>query len=189
MNSVDMGSVQDQIHVLRARSVSTSWAGVVPESITYLMTLISNAKADEKAALYPLVLSEASRARNNRAELFLLHQQVKDLPDDPLAKASLAYGMASRGMGQEALDFGRQAIALARGQDRQVKYTATNFVRVGLLLDDYGAINEGLELLVSDAVNRRSEDHGPEFDFLPQLDVKRVPAMLLRSYEALQSKT
>jgi tetratricopeptide (TPR) repeat protein len=188
MNTFDMNEIEREIRARRERSVSTDWAGLVPDSVVFLSTLISKAVGDEKAALYPLLLSECSRANNDRAELVILRQQVVDLPQDPLSKASLGYALAKRGMPQEALEYARDAIKLGKAQDRQLKYSATNLIRVGLLLDDYGAVREGLELLIADAKNHRLEDYGPEFDFLHQLDGRRLPPNLVRSYEALQHR-
>lgn len=85
----------------------------------------------------------------------------------------------------EAVAIAEKAIDVAKSQDRLVRYCATNLARIGLILDDYVVLQRALVDLVSDAGRDRSEDSGYEFDFVNQIDVRRIDAGLLARYKAL----
>jgi hypothetical protein len=54
--------------------------------------------------------------------------------------------------------------------------------RIGLMLDEYGVVERALKELVGDAGRQRAQDTGYEFDFVDQLDVRRVGTKLLAAY-------
>ncbi len=167
--------------------------GPIPESIQRLMSMLAQAPSlEEKMELYPLLLSECSRARNDQLEIAVLRRQVEDLPDDPLSLASLAFGLALKrsttGWETESAGFAQQALAMAKSQDRQVKYCGTNLARVSLMRNDYDQLEIALRDLIEDAGTERDEDYGPEFDFLSEVDESRVSPQLLTAFKKLQSR-
>lgn len=186
MNSKDFLTIKNELSELRKKLVD-SQHGQIPKSIEYLEKAIANATSrDDKAALYTLVLSECSRCRNDEVTVRFLRQQVRDLPDDPFSLTSLATGLArSQRTRSEALMLAAQAVALAKKQDRQVKYSLTCQARVALEVGDYKVFNEALRGLIEDADNSRAEDHGLEFDFLDHADPTQVDQKLASQYRAL----
>jgi hypothetical protein len=188
MNSQDFLSIKSQLPALRKQLVDSSH-GRIPKSIEELERSIANAASrDDKAALYGLILSECSYFRNNDLTLHFLRQQVRDLPDDPFPITSLATDLARSANNRgEALALAAEAVALARKQDRQVKYSLTCQARIALEHGEYAVFNEALRGLIEDAGNRRAEDHGLEFDFLDRVDQAKVDKTLLSRYRALAS--
>jgi hypothetical protein len=186
MNSQDFLAIKNQLPELRKKLVESP-AGRIPKSIQHLDKAIANASLrDDKAALYTLVLSECSRFKNDELTVRFLRQQARDLPDNPFSLTSLATGLARNQSTQsEALKLAAQAVALARKQDRQVKYSLTCQVRVALEVGDYKVVNEALRKLIEDAGNRRAEDHGLEFDFLDHMDSDQVDQELISQYRKL----
>lgn len=186
MNSEDFVAIKQQLPELRKQFVDSPH-GRIPKSIEHLESTIANAASlDDKAALYPLLLSECVRCRNHELHVHFLRQQVRDLQNDPLSLTSLATALArdqsTRG---EALRLVAQAVALAKSQDRQVKYSLTCQARVALEVGDYGVFNDALRGLIDDAKNHRTEDHGLEFDFLDHADSDRIDKKLVSQYRAL----
>lgn len=186
MNTEAFLAIKNQLPELRKHLID-SVRGRVPKSIEYLETAIANAKSrDDKAALYPLILSECSRFKNHDLTVHFLRQQVRDLPEDPLGLTSLATELAhNQGTHQEALTLAAKAVALAKKQDRQVKYSLTCQARVALEVGDYKVFNDSLRALIDDAGKRRAEDHGFEFDFLDHADQAKVDQTLVSRYRAL----
>lgn len=137
--------------------------------------------------MYALLVNECSKARNDRLYIDVLRRRVRDLAGDPLSHAALAFTLAliDSTACKEALDVEDRALALAKSQDRQVKYCATNLARIGLLLNEYEVLKRALTELVGDAGHRRAEDTSYEFDFVDQIDVQRFDAKLLAEYKAL----
>lgn len=174
---------------MRGTYVDTQY-GTVPKSIEYLAAKIGSATAsDDKAALYPLVISECVQLNNHDLHIYFLRQQVRDLPDDPLSLSSLAtalsYDPATR---EEALRMAALAVDLSIAQNRQVKYNLTCQVRVALQVGDYAVFHKALRGLIEDADNYRLEDHVLEFDFLEHLDPKQIDQKLVTQYRALGAR-
>jgi hypothetical protein len=186
MNSQEFVAIKSELPTLRKQLVDSSH-GRIPKSIEQLERSIANAAArDDKSALYGLILSECSYFRNEDLTLYFLRQQVRDLPDDPFPMTSLATDLARNASSRsEALKLAAEAVALARKQDRQVKYSLTCQARIALELGEYGVFNEALRGLIDDAGNRREEDHGLEFDFLDHVDQAKVDKTLLSRYRSL----
>jgi len=156
-------------------------------SVVHLEQLISSAVSrDDKAALFSLVLSECSYFRNEDLTTHFLRQQVHELPDDPFPLTSLATDLARReGNWREALEMAARAVALAKVQNRQVKYSLTCQARIAVEVQDYDVFNKAVSELIEDAKNLRAEDHGFEFDFLDRVDPGKADQALLSRYRAL----
>jgi hypothetical protein len=186
MNSNDFLAIKKQLPELRKQLV-TSPHGRIPKSVEHLESMIANAASvDDKAALYPLVLSECVRYGNHELHVRFLRQQVRDLHDDPLSLTSLATALAqdhsARG---EAIRLVAQAVTIAKSEDRQVKYSLTCQARLALEVGDYDLFNDSLRDLIQDAKNHRAEDHGLEFDFLDRADSDKIDKKLVTQYRAL----
>jgi len=186
MNDQDFVAIKNRLPELRKQLVDSPH-GRIPKSIDYVEKEMAKATStDDKAVLYPLLLSECSYARNEKLALHFLRQQVKDLPDDPLSLTSLATDLArdpsARG---EALALAAKAVALAKKQNRQIKYSLTCQARVALEIGDYKVFNDALRGLIADADNSRDEDHGFEFDFLDHVDPKKADQQLIARYSEL----
>ena len=186
MTNDEFLAIKNRLPELRKQFVDSPH-GRIPESVEYLETAIANAGSrDDKAALYTLVLSECSRAKNPDLTVHFLRAQTRDLPDDPLALSSLAAHLAQdQSRRNEALTLAAKAVALAKKQDRQVKYSLTCQARVAVEAGDYKVFNESLRALIDDAGKRRTEDHGLEFDFLDCVDQAQVDQALVSRYRAL----
>ena len=186
MKSQDFVAIKSRLPELRKQLVDSPH-GRIPKSIDYVEKEVAKATTkDDKAALYPLLLSECSYARNEKLALHFLRQQVKDLPDDPLSVIGLASGLArdtnARG---EALALAAKAVALAKKQNRQVRYSLTCQARIALDVGDYQVFNDALRGLLADAGNSRGEDHGFEFDFLEHVDSAKADQRLIARYRKL----
>jgi hypothetical protein len=189
MNNQDFLAIKNRLPELRKQLVDSSH-GRIPKSIDYLEKELAKATSkDDKAALYPLLLSECSHARDDKLTVRFLRQQVKDLPDDPLPLTSLATDLARDRRAQgEALALAAKAVALAKKQDRQVKYSLTCQARVALEIGDYKVFNDALRGLLADAGNSRDEDHGLEFDFLDHVDPNKADQQLIAQYRGLADR-
>lgn len=188
MNDEEYLAIKNQLPGLRKEMVD-SVHGQIPRSIARLEEALVNVSSrDDKAGLYALILSECSYYRNYDLSVHFLRQQVLDLRDDPFALTSLATGLVQEKRTQdEALGIAAKAVALAKKQDRQVKYSLTCQARVALEVGDYKVFNDALRGLIEDADNFRDEDHGLEFDFLDHADPSRADQKLVSQYRALAS--
>lgn len=186
MNDQDFLAIKNRLPELRKQLVESPH-GRIPKSIDYVEKEVAKATSkDDKAALYPLLLSECSYARNEKLALHFLRQQVKDFPDDPLSLTSLATGLArDTSTRSEALALAAKAVALAKKQNRQVRYSLTCQARIALDVGDYQIFNDALRGLLADAGNSRDEDHGFEFDFLEHVDSGRADQQLIARYREL----
>ena len=186
MNSQAFVAIKNRLPELRKQLVDSPH-GRIPKSVEYVEKEVTKAKSrDDKAALYPLLLSECSYAQNEKLALHFLRQQVKDLPDDPLSLTSLATGLAREASARsEALDLAAKAVALAKKQNRQVRYSLTCQARIARDVGDYQVFNDALRGLLADAGNSRSEDHGFEFDFLEHADSGKADQQLIARYRKL----
>jgi hypothetical protein len=186
MNSEDFLAIREQLAKLRKQFVESPH-GQIPKSIEHLDRAIGSAASPEdKAALYTLISNECVRCGNHELNAHFLRQQVRDLPDDPFSLTSLAFALAQdQRTRTEALEIASQAVALARKQNRQVKYSLTCQARVALEATDYRAFNDALRGLIGDANTPRAEDHGLEFDFLDRVDPNQVDERLISQYRAL----
>lgn len=186
MKNEEFLAIKKQLPELR-KGLVDSPHGRVPKSIEFLQTAIANATSrDDKAALYTLILSECSRSRNHDLTIHYLRRQVHDLPDDPLALTSLASELSRKQTSHtEALRLAAKAVALAKKQDRQVKYSLTCQARIALEAGDYNVFHGTLTELIKEADNNRTEDHHLEFDFLDHVDRARVDQKLVARYRAL----
>jgi hypothetical protein len=133
------------------------------------------------------VLTECSHANNEALYLDVLRSSGRDLPNEPMAISGMGLGIAiiRPDLASEATAAARRSVQLARTQDRMVRHCATNLVRVAILIDDYSLLEEGLDTLVKDATNRRLEDVSLQFDFLANIDAKRLDTDLLNAYRSL----
>jgi len=162
--------------------------GMIPASIRLLETILEgNLTEDDRGDVYSLLVNECSKARNDPLYIEVLRRRAVELPNDPMSHAGLAFRLAiiDPSAREEALNLGYKALELAKSQDRQVRYCATNLARIGLMLDDYAPLQHALTELVADAGNTRAEDTRYEFDFVAQIDSRRCDARLLSQYKAL----
>jgi hypothetical protein len=187
MTDDEYDALRAELALLRKQRVHSAY-GLIPASVEHLEQLLAKvASDDERAEVYALLVSECSRARNDRLYIDCLRRRVRDFASDPMSYAGLAFRLAMiepehRG---EALATADKALELAKAQDRQVRYCATNLARIALMLDDYETLNRALVELVADAGAERAEDTGYEFDFVDQIDVQRFDAVLLARYKEL----
>ena len=185
MNTQDFLAIKNRLPELRKQLIDSPH-GRIPKSVEYLEKELMKSSKDDKAALYPLLLSECSYARNEKLGLHFLRQQAKDLPDDPLPLTSLATDLArNAGTLGEALALAAKAVALAQKQNRQVKYSLTCQARIALEAHNYQVFSDALRGLIADARNTRAEDHGFEFDFLEHLEQDKVDQRLIDQYRKL----
>ncbi len=186
MNTQEFLAIKNRLPELRKQLIDSPH-GRIPKSVEYLeKELMKSSSKDDKAALYPLLLSECSYARNEKLGLHFLRQQAKDLPDDPLSLTSLAADLAhNAGTRDEALVLAAKAVALAQKQNRQVKYSLTCQARIALEAHNYQVFSDALRGLIADARNTRAEDHGFEFDFLEQVEQDKVDQQLIDQYRKL----
>ncbi|CAN7763758.1 hypothetical protein LJR084_007288 [Variovorax sp. LjRoot84] len=183
---MDITALGSQVAKRRSSRVPSEF-GEIPGSIGYLEGLLNQATTlDEKHLMFVLILGECSRASNPEPELHYLRRQLESLPLQPILLASLAYALANiPGSGDEALTRCAEAVALARKENRQVRYSLAWQVRIALILDDYTVLHDALQGLVDDAGKQREEDSAYEFDFVDQIDAARCDAQLLARYEEL----
>lgn len=178
--------IRRQVAKLRSNTVPSEF-GRIPASVPYLDGLLKQAlRLDEKHLLFALILGECTRAENRALELHYLRQQIQSLPLQPILLTSLATALATTpGMNAEALSVSHDAVALAKKENRQVRWSLTSQARISLMLDDYDTLTRALEELVSDVGAERSEDTDYEFDFVDQIDVQRIDTGLLERYKEL----
>ena len=172
--------------MLRATIVDSKF-GAVPSSIGYLEGLLQEATSSgDKHLLFALILGECARAESCLAEVHFLRRQIAELPLQPVLLTSLASALArDRESAPEALVRCDEAVRLAQQEDRQVRYCLTCQARIALALSDYEVLSAALRALVADAGRQRAEDTAYEFDFIDQIDVRRIDPALLRQYKAL----
>lgn len=181
--------IRRQVAKLRSITVPSEF-GKIPASVPYLDGLLKQASAlNEKHLLFALLVEECGRTSNRPLELHYLQQQAKSLPLQPVLLTRLATALAyTPGMNIEALSVSHEAVALAKKENRQVRWSLTSQARIALMLDDYDTLTHALEDLVADADAGRSEDTGYEFDFVDQIDIRRFDARLLGRYKKLANK-
>lgn len=186
MNNQDFLAIKNRLPELRKQLVD-SMHGRIPKSIEHLEDVLKKESAlDDKVAVYGLLLSECSRSRNNDVYVHFLRRRVKEIPDDPFSYTELGTVLAHEASTQaEALKVAAQAVALAKKQNRQVRYSLTCQARVALEIGDYKVFNDALRGLIADADNSRDEDHGFEFDFLDHIDPKKADQQLIARYRKL----
>jgi hypothetical protein len=187
MTDEEFAALRAEVARLRKQRISSEF-GLIPASIEYLQAVLTGELSDDdRADVYSLLVSECSKAHNDRLYIEVLRDRVRSLPSDPMSYAGLAFRLAlieptSR---IEALNIADKALELAKSQNRQVRYCATNLARIGLMLDDYAVLQRALAELVGDAGSDRSEDTRYEFDFVDKIDVQRFDAGLLARYKEL----
>jgi hypothetical protein len=162
--------------------------GLIPASIQHLEAVLAgDLTEDDRADVYSLLVNECSKALNDLLYIEVLRRRAFELANDPISHAGLAFRLAliDPSAHEEALNTGYKSLELAKSQDRQVRYCATNLARIGLMLDDYACLQHALVELVADAANVRVEDTRYEFDFVAQIDGQRCDARLLSQYNAL----
>lgn len=187
MTNEEFQALQVEVARLRKKSVPSTF-GLIPASVEYLESALSDALSEEdRSEIYALLVNECSKARNDRLYVDVLRRRARDLKNDPLSHAGLAFRLAliDPASRKEALDIAEKALLLAKSQDRQIRYCATNLARIGLMLDEYGVLERALRELVGDAGRQRAEDTGYEFDFIDQIDGQRIDANLLAEYKVL----
>lgn len=187
MTNEEYALLRAELASLRKQSAQSAY-GLIPASVTHLeRLLLASASQDERAALYALLFSECSRAKNDQLYIDCLRRGVREFPRNPQFHVDLAFGLAliEPRQGEEALATAQKALDLAKSQNQQVRYCATNLARIALMLDAYEALNRALGELVADASSERVQDTGYEFDFVDRIDVQRVDAGLLARYKEL----
>jgi hypothetical protein len=134
-----------------------------------------------------MILSECSRAKNDQLALHFLRRQAESLPAQPVILASLAQGLAKfPELQSEALKVGSEAVALAKRENRQVRYSLTALVRLAMSLDEHSVLERALSELVADGNAARNEDTPFEFDFLDKVDATRISPKVLSAYKKLR---
>ena len=189
MNDQEFLAIKNLLPELRKQLVDSPH-GRIPKSIEHLEKVLRNESAlDDKVAVYGLLLGECTRSRNNDVYVHFLRRRVKEIPDDPFSYTELGTVLAhERSTQAEALKVAAQAVALAKKQDRQVKYSLTCQARIALEIGDYKTFNEALRGLIDDAENIRDEDHGFEFDFLDHVDPDKADQQLIAQYRELADR-
>lgn len=179
--------IMKNIGAKRNETVDTS-LGPLPKSVEFLRICLDQAKDDaDRRKLFPLLLSECSRSKNDVAYLHFLRRSANEMSDDPIAVSGAAYGIAIVDLSakHEALALANQAVKLALAQDRLVKHSATNLIRIALLLDAYDYVSLGISALLNERGAIRAEDSSYQFDFLDKIDPDRVDRRMLDEYRAL----
>lgn len=186
MTNDEYDLLRAELAILRKQQVQSTY-GLIPASVVHLEQLLAEVTSDERSEIYTLLVGECSRSRNDRLYIDCLRRRAHDFPNDPMSHAGLAFRLAmiEPEHGDEALTTAGKALMLAKSENRQVRYCATNLARLALMLDDYEALNRSLEELVADAGNEREEDSNYEFDFVDKIDVRRVDASLLARFKDL----
>ena len=189
MNNQDFLAIKNRLPEIRKQLVD-SIHGRIPKSIEYLEEVLRNESAlDGKVAVYGLLLGECTRSRDNDVYVHFLRQRVREIPEDPFSYTELGIVLAhERSTQAEALKVAAQAVALAKKQDRQIKYSLTCQARVALEIGDYKVFNDALRGLLADAGNSRDEDHGFEFDFLDHVDPDKADQQLIAQYRELADR-
>lgn len=190
MTKEEYDALRAELVLLRKQSVQSDY-GPIPASVAHLESMLATSVSDdERAALYALLVSECSRARHDRLYIDCLRRRVRDFPGDPMSYAGLAFSLVTIGPEHraEALAAAEKALELAKSQDRQVRYCATNLARIALVIDDYDRLNRALEELIADVGSDREEDTGYEFDFVDKIDAHRVDGSLFARYKALATE-
>jgi hypothetical protein len=182
----DSSVIRSKVAKLRSTLVPSEF-GEIPASIPYLDDLLKQAPSlDEKHLLFALILGECTRADNRALELYYTRSQIKSLPLQPVFLTSLAMALAyTPGMQSEALSACAEAVALAKEEDRQVRWSLTLQARIALMFDNYEVLACTIKELIADAGAERLEDTRYEFDFVDQIDVQRFDAGLLARYMEL----
>lgn len=183
---MDSTAIRGQVAKLRLTTAPSEF-GQIPASVPYLDELLKQAPSlDDKHLLFAIILGECTRADNRALELHYLRRQIQSLPLQPILLTSLATALAYMpGTYREALSVCAEAVALAKKEDRQVRWSLTSQARIALMLDDYEVLHYALRELIDDAAKARVEDMGYEFDFVDQIDVQRLDAGLLARYKEL----
>lgn len=161
--------------------------GTIPSSVVYLDEHLRKASSlDDKHLLFALIIGECIRAENHVAEIHFLRRQMTELPLQPVFLTSLASALASNpNTVPEAFARCEEAVQLAQHENRQVRYCLTCQVRLALTFDKYEILSSALRNLIADAGHERVEDTNYEFDFIDQIDDRRIDPELLRQYKAL----
>lgn len=185
---IDVTSIRKEVARQRLTTVQSEF-GPIPASIPYLQgLLIDGLSLDERHLMFSLILSECSRAKNDQLELHFLRSQVVSLPAQPVLLVGLALGLARfPEFRDDALRVGREAVTLARNENRQLRYSLTALARLGLSLHDYGAVQSALTELIADKAAKRSEDTPYEFDFVDQLDPRTISPSVISAYRQLNT--
>jgi hypothetical protein len=184
---INVTSLREEVTKQRSTTVQSEF-GPIPGSIPYLEGLLTDSLSlDERHLIFAVILSECSRAKNDQLELHFLRRQVSVLPKQPVLLVGLALGLSKfpefRG---DALRTGLDAVSLARLENRQLRYSLTALARLALSLNDYAVIERALTELVADKGTERSEDTPYEFDFVDQLDARRISPSVISAYRLLQ---
>ena len=188
MRNAKYESLMSAVRVFRSELVPSAF-GPIPKSVAYLEGELDEAreKAD-RAAIFVLLVGECSRSCNDELYLFALRRRAIEFSDDPISLAGLAFGIAVFRPTEkvEAADMAKKAIECARQVNRRVRYSATNAIRIGLMIDNYNLVDQALDILVSDKLNYRLEDTPYEFDFIDKIDKNKCNSMLLQEYRDIQ---
>lgn len=191
MTKEEFELLQVDVRNMKSQLVRTSF-GAVPASIPHLAQLIERTKAGDELtadALYSLLLSECSKAKNDDIYLHYLKKRCAEDDTNILAFASMGDALSVIDPNNEvdALLAASRALELAKAQNRLVRYCATNLVRISLRIKNYQYLTMALQDLVNDAKAVRLEDSPYAFDFIEQIDLRKCDNELVRQYKALAS--
>jgi hypothetical protein len=189
MKKEEFDAIRAEALRLSAKKVNTEF-GLVPASIPHLDSLIEGHPVDDefgREALYSLLLSECSIARNDEIYVYYLEKRCAENRSDVVAIADLGSVLSLMGpsKNESALLAAEKAVRMAKAQNRLIRYCATNLARVALRLDNYDYLMVALCTLVDDAQNSREEDTAFAFDFVSSIDLKRCDVVLLDKYKEL----
>src|SRR5262245_29951688 len=122
MTSEEHTNLRAELATLRKQRVESRF-GTVLGSVPRLEELLAAATLDEdRAVLYTLLASECSKARNDPLYIDCLRRRARDLPNDPMAHASLAITLCivEPSSHKEAIAIADKAVEVAKSQDRLV---------------------------------------------------------------------
>jgi hypothetical protein len=185
--TIDLQILYQRVLNLRSQVSETKY-GSIPSSITFIESILSKNLSDEDRKLvYTVLVGECSFSNNDQLKLEISQRRAKELPDDPLAHIALAWinALVVPRNTEAAVRAGYMALEVARREGEWLRYCACDFLRIGLLLDDYDIVNGTLKILVEDACNKGRVDHKYEFDFVEQIDRNRCNSELLSAYLSL----
>ena len=183
---MDTRALRQEVAKLRSTIVDSEF-GAVPSSIVHLEGLLrQTASLEDRHLLFAMLLGECTRADNRLAEIHFLRRQLAELPPQPMFLTSLASALAKEpNSATEALALCEEAIRLAEHEDRRIRYCLTCQVRLALALDNYEVLSSALRDLIADAGHKRGQDSAYEFDFVDQIDDRRIDPDLLQQYRSL----
>lgn len=163
--------------------------GKVYESVIFLKEEIEKSKDENyKNLLFHSAIDECIRSKNKKAELFFLILRLEKMQPNPIFLGAVSIFFAFEGNEEKCFKYAKYSIELAKKENRQIRHCYTFLARNSILLGNYEKLAEALEGLIADKDNTRKEDLNYQFDFLEQIDRKKIKSILLEEYTALNEK-